>query len=369
MDMGLGSRPKNDRGGFLPPPSSSSSSTPGLNLISPLSSSSNSAGPEPSSARPPSAFNLPSAAGIVDNAMGLDLGNMASPAFQFPSVPPSSNKDTNRKLGPIDCNDKKAGGDPAPKAGKKGKDSKKKTSTSKTKKGKRDRSPEPKEKRIPRPMNSFMVYAKEQRKILQIDHPNLDNKVISKMLGDNWKKITPEDKEKYVIEAKKLAEIHKEKYPDWKFKRDTSKNKKAKKDEVEEPKARSTQPSSNNTTTTIPASEAPLSALSRQHSDPSTSQGITDAGVGFGTRVGSRSKGIGLGSNAGVGSFGSHVSLGNVFSGRNIEQTIDMQKMALQQRRQLEQLQMLHQSSYAKPPPSYVSPPSIEEATKKSRKK
>eukprot|EP00053_Salpingoeca_punica_P006685 m.62752 g.62752 ORF g.62752 m.62752 type:complete len:223 (-) comp13806_c0_seq1:316-984(-) len=81
-------------------------------------------------------------------------------------------------------------------------------------------------RRIPRPMNSFMVFAKSRRKTLQDRYPNYDNKEISKMLGDEWAKLTDDDKQIYVEEAKRLAEQHKLDYPDWKFTRSTARGKK-----------------------------------------------------------------------------------------------------------------------------------------------
>eukprot|EP00041_Stephanoeca_diplocostata_P016776 m.331593 g.331593 ORF g.331593 m.331593 type:complete len:345 (-) comp20482_c0_seq1:349-1383(-) len=74
-----------------------------------------------------------------------------------------------------------------------------------------------KKKRIARPMNSFMVFAQEYRAQLRTTHPEIDNKEISKMLGQKWKNLTEQEKKKYVNEAERLAEQHKKDHPDWKF--------------------------------------------------------------------------------------------------------------------------------------------------------
>ena len=55
-----------------------------------------------------------------------------------------------------------------------------------------------KKSKVSRPLNSFMVFGSEYRKLLQNEFPDQDNKVISKMLGAKWKSITPQQKEKYV---------------------------------------------------------------------------------------------------------------------------------------------------------------------------
>jgi len=50
---------------------------------------------------------------------------------------------------------------------------------------------------ICRPMNSFMIFSQEQRSIVLRQHPNLDNRAVSKLLGDKWMKLGEDEKRVY----------------------------------------------------------------------------------------------------------------------------------------------------------------------------
>ncbi|XP_057301284.1 protein capicua homolog isoform X3 [Hydractinia symbiolongicarpus] len=77
---------------------------------------------------------------------------------------------------------------------------------------------------VRRPMNAFMIFSKKHRQIVHQKNPNQDNRTVSKILGEMWYALTPEEQQKYRKQAEEVKEAHYKNNPEWKW---SSKDKKA----------------------------------------------------------------------------------------------------------------------------------------------
>lgn len=73
-------------------------------------------------------------------------------------------------------------------------------------------------KKIPRPMNSFMLFAKRHRAQCHELYPLCDNRTVSKILSDTWYTMDAEKKREYHELASEMRQEHFRLYPDFKWK-------------------------------------------------------------------------------------------------------------------------------------------------------
>ena len=69
--------------------------------------------------------------------------------------------------------------------------------------------------KIPRPPNSFMLFAKDYRRVIATANPGRANKEISILLGEAWKALDEKEKAKYIQEAELQRRKHRTKYPNY----------------------------------------------------------------------------------------------------------------------------------------------------------
>ncbi|KAL9888181.1 putative transcription factor capicua isoform 2-T8 [Glossina fuscipes fuscipes] len=71
--------------------------------------------------------------------------------------------------------------------------------------------------KIRRPMNAFMIFSKKHRKLVHKKHPNQDNRTVSKILGEWWYALKPEEKAPYNELASSYKDAHFKLHPEWKW--------------------------------------------------------------------------------------------------------------------------------------------------------
>ncbi|CAH1402356.1 unnamed protein product [Nezara viridula] len=108
--------------------------------------------------------------------------------------------------------------DPPPGADSSGNGGKRRTqSLSALQNSKEPQSPLKGKDRIRRPMNAFMIFSKRHRALVHQRHPNQDNRTVSKILGEWWYALRPEQKQQYHELASEVKEAHFKAHPEWKW--------------------------------------------------------------------------------------------------------------------------------------------------------
>lgn len=68
---------------------------------------------------------------------------------------------------------------------------------------------------VKRPMNAFMVWARQYRPYLAAKYPNANNSEISVRLGTCWNDLNVDEKKPYYAEAERIKNQHKRDFPGW----------------------------------------------------------------------------------------------------------------------------------------------------------
>ncbi|ESP02357.1 hypothetical protein LOTGIDRAFT_89909, partial [Lottia gigantea] len=67
-----------------------------------------------------------------------------------------------------------------------------------------------------RPMNAFLIFCKRHRSMVREKNPDLDNRSVTRILGDLWANLAEEKKSVYTTLAKQYKDAFMKANPDYK---------------------------------------------------------------------------------------------------------------------------------------------------------
>ena len=82
---------------------------------------------------------------------------------------------------------------------------------------------------VKRPANSFMIWSQTERSKVSIKYPDVNNSVISEILGKQWKALSIKERQKYKDKAYQVKLEHQAQFPNYIFRPTKKKDKKQKK--------------------------------------------------------------------------------------------------------------------------------------------
>ena len=72
-------------------------------------------------------------------------------------------------------------------------------------------------KKIPRPPNAFILYRSDKQAIIKEENPKIDNKDISRIIGEMWNDESASVRQSYYWKAKLKKSEHERMYPDYSY--------------------------------------------------------------------------------------------------------------------------------------------------------
>ena len=61
---------------------------------------------------------------------------------------------------------------------------------------------------VRRPMNAFLIFCKRHRSLVREKNPQLDNRSVTRILGELWASLPADDKAQYISSAKQVECMH-----------------------------------------------------------------------------------------------------------------------------------------------------------------